>query len=136
MTDEEKVYELKEKIRNVFKELRREGYLARMNYLCCGTCACSSLPSRSEELEKNGKEIKGVIFYHEQSEEGLWDYGNVCIYFGTHKDQDDMRTTDRKMGEYLVNKFKDAGVDVEWDGSPRKAIQLYAYRNEPIINMI
>ena len=126
MVEERKVYELKEKIRRVFKELRREGYLARMNYLCCCTCAEYDLSQKAKELEKKGKEIEGVVYYHRQGEQGLWEYGDLCLYYGTYKDDDEMRSADRKIGEYIVQKFQSAGVDLEWDGNPNKAITLYA----------
>ena len=126
MVEVRRVYELKDKINMVFKELRREGYLARMNYLCCCTCVNCNLSQKAEELEKIGKKVEGIVYYHQQGEQDLWEYGNVCLYYGTLKDDDQERTADKTIGEQVVKRFQSTGVNVKWDGNPGTAIWLYS----------
>ncbi len=58
----------REKVRQAFRELRKAGYIARMNFWCCSSCAWSDLLSdKSEEEAKAAK----VVFFHNQDNESF-----------------------------------------------------------------
>jgi hypothetical protein len=65
----------KQKIRVAFRELRKRGYVARMNFMCCLGCGCAALPKGATKW----------VFYHQQDAEGasLWiawggDASEIC----------------------------------------------------------
>jgi hypothetical protein len=47
----------KSKLNNAFSKLRKAGYIAKQNFMCCNSCAWAEF---SEEVEK-------VVFYHAQN---------------------------------------------------------------------
>lgn len=46
----------KQNLKNFFRDLRKEGFFARMNFMCCNTCAWAEVPEDKEN----------VVFYHNQ----------------------------------------------------------------------
>lgn len=56
----------REKIRQAFRELRSQGYIARMNFLCCSSCAWYEITEG-----KNEDEISKVVFFHQQDNESF-----------------------------------------------------------------
>ena len=124
MLKKNKIYELKGKIDSVFDELIQEGYIAEMNYACCRTCAFAELTDLAEDMEKDGKIVNGIVFYHNQGEDFLWKNGSVCLYYRAYNNDADAAY--KEVGECIANKFREVGVNVEWDGNPNKAIKLYA----------
>jgi len=52
----------KEKITKAFKEIRKNGYFARQNFLCCQSCGWASIPE--QKVEK-------AVFYHRQDNESF-----------------------------------------------------------------
>ena len=46
----------KENLNQAFKELRKLGYFARQNFMCCQNCAWATVPM----------DAKKVVFYHKQ----------------------------------------------------------------------
>lgn len=123
MIDRNNIYKLKRKIAMVFHKLTQEGYIAKMNYACCTTCGFAELTDIAADLEKNGEKIKGIIFYHGQGEDYLWEDGSVYLKYKAYNNDSHAATI--KVGECIVNKFREVGVNVEWDGNPNKAIMLY-----------
>ena len=52
--------EFKGKINNMFKLLRRKGYIARQNFNCCSSCGWAEIG-----------EVEKAVFYHRQDAENL-----------------------------------------------------------------
>jgi len=86
----------------VFKELRKLGYFARQNFMCCQGCGWSAVPE--------GKEQK-VVFYHAQDKSHLRDTNNLYIAWAGD-------------GEEIRRTFETAGYEVEWDGSSHQRILI------------
>lgn len=61
------------KIRKAFRLLRTEGYMARMNFMCCQSCAWYELSTNEDGSEKTEAELKAlkVVFFHEQDNESF-----------------------------------------------------------------
>jgi hypothetical protein len=86
-------YSFKENLTLAFKELRKAGYFARQNFLCCQSCAWSAVP--------DGKDEK-VVFYHRQDADDV-QYGRVYLAWSGNG---------AEIVEILSKYF-----NVEWDGS-------------------
>ena len=92
----------KSKITEAFRELRKLGYFARQNYLCCQSCAWYAIPE-----EKSGK----VVFYHGQDNDRLKSEGKC--HLGWSGD-----------GNEIVRVLNKHGVKTIWDGSNNTRIQI------------
>lgn len=116
------------KVLLAFKDLRKEGIIARANHMCCMTCASYDL---GERLEKDTKKI-GAAYWHRQDE---WPHdeltklgcrkdendGTLMIrYFGSKDTDDDAR----EIGDKIVAALTKHGVKVKWDRDPNVTIQV------------
>ena len=99
----EKVKATRAKLRKAFVALRRQGYVARMNFWCCQGCGSSA-------MELKGK--KGGVFWHHQDDDGFKEDGELYIAFLTENGDGAV-----KVGEALVAALKAENIWVEWDGS-------------------
>jgi hypothetical protein len=92
----------KSRITEAFRELRKLGYFARQNYLCCQSCAWSAIPE--EKSEK-------VVFYHAQDNDRLKSSGKC--HLGWSGD-----------GNEIVSVLNKHGVKTIWDGLGGTRIQI------------
>lgn len=117
--------ELKNKLRTAFAILRKNGYIARMNFLCCQSCAGYALSEKAHELAERGKEIKGVVFYHKQDEENLQRSGECFLAFGdiTHDDKKYGLST-KQVGKIASIILEEVGLQVDWDGTENTRIKV------------
>lgn len=110
-----------------FKELRREGFAARQNFMCCGGCAGSAMPD-----DKPG------VYYHRQADDRSWHDGHgwtkgqrvdyLCstlhISYGDVDGGDD-----REVGIKLYHALQRNGLHVEWDGNPANCVIVLPERD-------
>ena len=54
------------RIGKAFAALRRQGYIARQNYLCCGTCAGAAIAT---DIKEKRLKPRGAVFYTKQDRE-------------------------------------------------------------------
>ena len=102
----------KPELLKVFKELRKQGIVARTNFSCCGSCGSYELYEYIKEKNK-----LGYVFWHRQSEESFKKSGEVCLYYGALHDNDDL-----KVANMIVNELKIQNVDHTWNGQTTTAI--------------
>ena len=124
---DERVRAMRERLLAVFKELRREGFLARANFKCCQTCAGYALAREAAELlKKKGKEIRGVVFWHRQDEDDLRHRGYVWLAYGrVHtKEFGPLGLPTVEVGRILCKKLEKYGLVYEWDGNPNTRIRV------------
>lgn len=69
-------------VRAAFADLRRAGYLARMNFLCCSNCAGCELAADAEDRSAKGQHVRGVVYYHQQDAEHAAKQGRLYIRYG------------------------------------------------------
>lgn len=93
------------KLNEGFKGLRKNGYFARQNFMCCQTCGWSGVP--------DGKESK-VVFYHNQDNDNKKNY--EPFYLSWSGD-----------GNEIQRILKEHGVETEWDGSDSTRIQVTSW---------
>lgn len=91
-----------QKINEALKALRKDGYFAARNHACCQSCGFAEIPGG----------VKNIIFAHMQDEERFASDGSM--YFSHSGD----------VGK-AVEKFKLAGLQVEWDGTVGQRILVY-----------
>ena len=77
-----------------FVQLRRDGYFARQNFMCCQSCGWAAIPETRHDK---------AVFYHAQDYRN-YKYGSD-VYLSWDGD-----------GEFIVNTLKNFGLEVEWDG--------------------
>jgi hypothetical protein len=100
------------KIRKAFDALRREGVNARMNYMCCNTCAMETAPFFSS-----------LVYYPREDAIAFRESGVLFIRF-LSSDGDKAGT--RALGDQVRCILELNGLEVEWDGSPGQAIMVMA----------
>ncbi len=78
-----------------FKSLRKQGYFARQNFMCCQSCGWAAVPE--------GKEEK-VVFFHRQDAECLKEGRPVYLAWSGN-------------GKEICDVLKDHGMVVDWNGN-------------------
>lgn len=111
-------------VKEAFQELRRLGYLARMNFWCCSTCAGYALGQMWDKKPTK----KGAIYFHRQNEEYYWESGRLHIhYFGgrTGDNGEEATRKTKEVGEAIVNTLVKRGITYRWNGSSDRAIEVF-----------
>jgi hypothetical protein len=93
-------------ITKAFRALRKKGYIAKQNFMCCQSCALAELPEGTEKY----------VFYHRQDNTQLIRTGSCHLAWGGD-------------GKAIVDVLEAEGLLTSWDGSPHSRI-LIAYDNE------
>lgn len=103
----------KQVLNDVFRELRKKGFVARQNYWCCQSCAWSAV-----ESEYDTNDDSNIVFYHNQDADAF-ENGNLesILYLAWQGD-----------GETIRDTFEDYGFNVAWDGTKNKRIGILPRR--------
>lgn len=96
----------KSKIKASFAKLRKEGFFARMNFLCCQSCAWAATP-----------DVANVVFYHQQDADSFNSYGNV-------KPNDRLYLAHQGNSKRIVEVLTENGLRVEWNGKETTRIAI------------
>ncbi len=107
----------KDKTRKMFADLRKKGFVARQNYQCCGSCACSII---GNDL----KEDQPYATYNKQNNDAFdgRDLGRTLyINFGSKKEGDEAA---RKAGGQVALAAFRAGLTVQWDGTAGQCVGI------------
>lgn len=83
-----------------FKDLRKHGYFARQNFMCCQSCGWAAVP--------DGKEDK-VVFFHNQDNEEKKDGKPFMLAWAGD-------------GNLICDVLRDNGIVVEWEGTSDRRI--------------
>lgn len=104
---------IKGKVREAFKDLREQGYVALMSLPCCMTCSLEYL--RSEKGVKQGDDY---AFYHQQDAKAFDRAGELScplhIRWGGQPGA-------------IIEALSSHGLTVRWDGSAGKTIQVLGH---------
>jgi hypothetical protein len=94
----------KTKISNAFKNLRKNGWFARMSFWCCQSCGCAAVPEGF-----NNK----FVFYHKQDAEAFDREGNLG-----GKNKRTMYLTHGEGGDAneIVKALNNHGLNTDWNG--------------------
>ena len=105
-------------VMKAFRRLRKAGYVAKANFMCCGTCASSACFEEAEETKK-----AGVVWWHKQDDTSYRETGELWIGFGSVDDVSESTNSDA-VGQDVVKALVDAGLKVEWNGSSKQRIRV------------
>ena len=98
----------RDKIKKAFKELRKNDYVCRSNYMCCMGCGYA-------QIAQDYPKTKKAVFYHKQDGEHIRG-GNIDKY-GLHLAWDGN-------GYEICYHLMKQGLNVDWDGDTNKRIQV------------
>lgn len=110
-----------------FADLRRQGLIARTNFMCCQNCAGSAIADSVSKVSKEkAAKVKGCVFWHHQDEEDIRLRGNLSLAYG---DLDSnvhgkVGLTNEEVGKMVVETLKKRGLKVEWNGDVGTRIRV------------
>ena len=92
-------------LNNAFKELRKFGYFARQNFMCCQNCGWHAIP--------DGQTDKAV-FYHQQDNDSKKEGKSFCLAWSGD-------------GHQICDILNRNGIETNWDGSESKRIEVMSW---------
>ena len=112
-----------------FRDLRKQGILAKKNYTCCMICGFKDLHAEFKQLAQEGREVKGGVFYHAQDASMLQECGQCCLaYCGFDADQYESPIAEYdaavRIGQIVCETLRRRGVKVNWDGTLSRRIEV------------
>lgn len=117
-----------EALTTAFKALRKAGFIARQNFLCCGGCACAGIHDLAQKASPAKKaRLKGGVYYHKQDAEAMHDGRDLYIGYGQLEGMPASLTTE-EVGRAVVAAFKAVGLEASWDGNPMTRIVVKSSR--------
>ena len=111
---------IRQRLFEAFKELRKKGYIARANFMCCSKCASAVL---WRELNISTK--IGSVYWSQRDENHFLKIGEVYIGFESSIGTPEV---DVLIGKYIVSTLISFGLDVEWDENPNTRILVKGLR--------
>jgi hypothetical protein len=108
-----------DRLNAAFKQLNDEGIVARQHFSCCPNCGHRHMEREVERFEKEGREAWGYVFYDIQSTDAAIEIGELTLNYGGLADDEESTVF---IGELVVDALRDHGLNVEWDGDPKKTI--------------
>lgn len=110
------ITENRERLLGAFKDLRKQGIIARANFMCCGGCAAGAI---AEKLGTGRGQKVGGVYWHNQDEKGIHRNGGLHLGFGSLEGDE---SSERALGEKVVGLLQAHGIKTEWDGNPTRRI--------------
>jgi hypothetical protein len=90
-----------------FNQLRKKGYFARQNFMCCQSCGWASVPNEYGER---------AVFYHAQDKYDMKKSNEVYLAWAGN-------------GQEIVKVFESNGFFVEWNGETTTRIKVISTIN-------
>ncbi len=119
----------KDKLNAAFKNLRKQGFIAKQNFQCCNSCAGYEIATQVKEMpEAKRAKVKGVVTYNRQSTERAfhprWGNGHLLITYGpvTVDEVGEFGLPTVEVGNALKAALEEQGLKVKWDGNPDSCI--------------
>jgi hypothetical protein len=115
---------VKRHISRAFEDLRKQGFLAKENFLCCQTCAGYDLTIEAEKLIKEGKEVNGCVYWHGQDEDNWNEIGQMFLAYGEMESEKcgTIGLPTKEVGKLVMKALKKHHVPCEWNGDPSRRI--------------
>lgn len=107
--------ELRDKVVDAFRSLRKHGIVARANFCCCSSCASYEL---AQMVKKTNK--KGYVYWHRQDEQSFWKTGDLYLGFGSYVDGHDPA----HIGRIVVEALEKQALTVLWNGESSRRIKV------------
>ena len=109
---------VREAISDLFKELRKHGFVARMCFTCCGSCG--SYEGREIAVKQSKNKL---VFYHRQNDESFKYDGKVYLHYLDINEQSHDEDC-KRIGQEIVEiiGLNHPNIEAVWDGDPDKCI--------------
>jgi len=122
---------MKTNLSKAFAKLRKMGYLAKQNYMCCSNCAGHAMTEIASGMIDAGKpkdEIRGSVFYHKQDTQHLRDGGDLYIAYGEMNSQahGEIGISNVEAGKEVLKVLNECGLETVWDYDGNKRILVKA----------
>lgn len=118
-------WELRKKVLEAFKELRKEGILARANFTCCQTCGGYDLGVKADAINKKKLgACKGWVFWHRQDNDRWDEDGTLTIAYTGADYKKKVIATTLDIGVALFKALEKQGLKIDWCGSDDKRITV------------
>lgn len=108
----------RERLTAMFASLRRQGYAARQNFLCCGSCAAAVLCDAVR-----AKQLRGAVFYHRREGERLAQ-GAERVYLSYGAGEGATDEQDLAVALDVLSAAYNQGLAVKWDGKTGTCVQV------------
>lgn len=92
-----------------FRELRKQGFIARQNYQCCQTCGWAAL-----DCDYNVGDDDNVVFFHRQDADSFLNGNLKSVLFMSWQGD----------GDAIKRVFESHGFSVEWNGAESERIGI------------
>lgn len=103
-----------------FAELEGRGIVCRQDFSCCSNCGEAEIGGEMADVEDDGREVIGYVFYHQQDTERAVDGGGVYLKYGPNTDGPDTA----EIGQMITAAVMAAGLTADWDGDPNNAVRV------------
>jgi len=124
--------ETRKKVLEVFREMRKLGFIAKANFKDCNTCAGFDIACQAEKMVGAGRKVTGGMFWHHQAEASFWVRGELYISYGILDTVKfgEVGLPTIEIGKLLSEALRKKGLIVEWDDNPEVKILVKAFRRE------
>ncbi|WP_329542061.1 hypothetical protein OG345_29615 [Streptomyces sp. NBC_01220] len=104
-----------DRLGDAFAVLDGRGITAREHFACCRSCGVGEIRAEGRD------DARGFVFFHVQGTESAAAGHGLTLYYGGF---DKSAETAAAVGREVAAVLGEAGLTVEWDGSPDRAIEL------------
>ncbi|MEU1495499.1 hypothetical protein ABZ456_35280 [Streptomyces sp. NPDC005776] len=104
-----------DRLERAFAVLDGRGITAREHFTCCRSCGIGEIHAEGRD------DARGFVFFHLQGTESAAAGHGLTLYYGGF---DESAETTAAVGREVAAVLGEAGLTVEWDGSPDRAIEL------------
>jgi hypothetical protein len=101
-----------------FAAMQRRGVIARQNFSCCSNCGHAEMWGEMRSPPPNWL-VEGYAFYHMQDTERAVEGGGLYVKYGAVEEGEEAAAA---VGRVVAEELRNAGLTVEWDGSPDRAV--------------
>jgi len=120
---------VKTQLTKAFQTLRKQGFIARQNFSCCGSCAGYELTDMASDRKDKGVEVKGAVFYHRQDAEVFGSRSRSTMLNIRFSPLDSTKhgligLSQEVIGDAVVAALKEQGLSVRWSGLGSETIKV------------
>ncbi|MDR2955829.1 MAG: hypothetical protein LBV43_12180 [Prevotella sp.] len=115
-----------ERLHTVFDKLCKQKIVALHNAGYTQSDAIYDAQDVWQDLEDEGVKPIGYCYYHGQDLERVIETGTLCLGFYGEKEKNDKEAI--IIGNKVVSELRDAGFEIEWNGTASKRIEIKGFR--------
>ncbi|MFE9725109.1 DUF6891 domain-containing protein [Streptomyces sp. NPDC005794] len=102
-----------DRVERAFAALEERGITAREDFTCCRSCGTGEIHA------EGSADARGFVFFHTQGTDAVAEGHGLSLYYGGF---DGSAGTTAAVGREVADALGEAGLPVEWDGSPDTSI--------------